>query len=53
VKAVLNSNALVTDKRDGVQCVWNRMCVKIPYTNDWHSVLIVPLTSVHDYYFLL
>lgn len=30
----------------------NRMYVKIPYTNNWCSVLIIPLTNVHDYCFL-
>jgi len=52
VKVVLNNVALVIHKcKDGVQCAWRRMCVKITFTHNCCSLLIISSTKVHDSYF--
>jgi len=41
MRVVLNNNALVIGNCEGVQCVWNIMCVKITYNNNSFSVLFL------------
>ena len=53
MKGVLNNNALVIHKCDDDQCVRNRMCLKITYSHNCCSLLIISSTKVHDYYFVI
>jgi hypothetical protein len=56
VEVVLNNIAFVIrkcddDDDDDNQCAWRRMYVKITYSHNCCSLLIISSTRVHDIYF--
>jgi len=44
-------DVVVDDDDDDDDCAWCRMCVKIPYSHNCCSLLIILSTKVHDYCF--